>query len=123
MYKKNRNRDTPKFFKALVFLYLYEYKHKNFNLDWLDYLFKLLSVQTQCYKNLSYFYKIKKWVSKGDVNHTFYKKYIVMNSSLKAESIKSYNRLSKNRFELRLLHYSIDKLNQVKSKIYKIRDI
>lgn len=56
---KNMSKTNFKFCNTLIFLYLYEYEKKYFNINWINYLFKLLSVHTECYRNIYFFNDIK----------------------------------------------------------------
>ena len=108
---------VPRYFNILILLYTYKNEKQNYDVDWYNKLFYMLSIEKDRVKYHKFKKRIFKDISDSD-KFIFFELYIIMNSTDIDLSLEYLRMLKNNEKQLKLLYNLIVLVNVVKSKIY-----
>lgn len=113
-------RYMPRFYYVLIFFYKFVYEKNYYDIDWCAKLFKIISLNPNNFIEFKNLLSLNNSIfEKNDLN-IFYMIYITINSKDAFCDLNHYTELQKNKLHLELFNNMIDKLNEVKYRLYGI---
>ncbi|EQB62142.1 hypothetical protein NAPIS_ORF00280 [Vairimorpha apis BRL 01] len=120
LFDRFSNDAIPRLYYVLTFLHTFILDKKNYDLNWYEKFFNILSLSYFKIRNVYRYYKIIDKYFEQDLNKEF-PIYIAMNSEKINVALQNYKDLQNNVINLNYVNYLINLTNKIKCKLFGIK--